>query len=65
MRNYIEWIVRFRWAVVLIILGLTGFVIKNLGNLSVIIDPNTFVPQHLDTNGKFYANRTKYLISCH
>jgi predicted RND superfamily exporter protein len=46
MRNYIEWIVRFRWAVVLIILGLTGFVIKNLGNLSVIIDPNTFVPQY-------------------
>jgi len=45
MRNYIEWIVRFRWAVVLIILGLTGFFIKNLGNLTVIIDPNTIVPQ--------------------
>ena len=46
MRNYIEWIVRFRWAVVLIILGLTGFFIKNLGNLTVIIDPNTIVPQY-------------------
>ena len=45
MRNYIEWIVRFRWAVIIVIFGLTGFFIKNLGNLTVIIDPNTIVPQ--------------------
>ena len=45
MRNYIEWIVRFRWAVIIVIFGLTGFFIKNFGNLTVIIDPNTIVPQ--------------------
>ena len=45
MRNYIELIVRLRWLVIAVILGLTIFFVKNLGNLTVIIDPNTIVPQ--------------------
>ena len=45
MRNYIELIVRLRWLVIAVILGLTVFFVKNLGNLTVIIDPNTIVPQ--------------------
>ena len=45
MRNYIELIVRFRWITVAVIMGLTIFFAKNLGNLTVIIDPNTIVPK--------------------
>jgi predicted RND superfamily exporter protein len=45
MRNYIELIVRLRWLVIAVTLGLTVFFVKNLGNLTVIIDPNTIVPQ--------------------
>lgn len=45
MRSYIELIVRFRWAVVAIVLGLTYFFMKTGSNLTVIIDPNTIVPK--------------------
>jgi len=45
MRKYIEFIVRFRWAVVVAILGLTYFFMKTGSNLTVIIDPNTIVPK--------------------
>ncbi len=45
MRNYIELIVRLRWLVIAVILGLTVFFRKKtFGNLTVIIDPNTIVP---------------------
>lgn len=45
MRSYIEFIVRFRWAVLLAILVATVFLYFKGQALTVIIDPNNIVPR--------------------
>jgi hypothetical protein len=45
MRNYIGWILRFRWLVIALTVAITGMAIYQAKNLRVIIDPNTMLPQ--------------------
>lgn len=47
MRSYIEFIVRFRWAVLLAILVSTVFLFFRGQALTVIIDPNNIVPRSI------------------
>ena len=45
MRSYIEFILRFRWPVVILIALATAFLTWKGGALTVIIDPNNIVPR--------------------
>lgn len=45
MRSYIEFIVKFRWAVVILVAIATVFLTMKGGALTVIIDPNNIVPR--------------------
>jgi len=45
MRSYIEFILRFRWPVVILVAIATVFLTIKGGSLTVIIDPNNIVPR--------------------
>jgi uncharacterized protein len=45
MRSYIEFILRFRWPVVILVAAATAFLTWKGGALTVIIDPNNIVPR--------------------
>ena len=45
MRSYIEFILRFRWPVVILVTIATVFLTIKGGSLTVIIDPNNIVPR--------------------
>ncbi len=45
MRSYIEFILRFRWPVVILVAIATVFLSMKGGSLTVIIDPNNIVPR--------------------
>lgn len=45
LRSYVEFIVKMRWVVIAIILGLTWYLNSRGGALTVIIDPNNIVPR--------------------
>lgn len=45
LRSYVEFIVKVRWLVIAIILGLTWYLNSKGGALTVIIDPNNIVPR--------------------
>jgi predicted RND superfamily exporter protein len=45
MRSYIEFILRFRWPVVILVTIATVFLTLKGGSLTVIIDPNNIVPR--------------------
>ena len=45
MRSYIEFILRFRWPVVILVTIATVFLTLKGGTLTVIIDPNNIVPR--------------------
>lgn len=45
LRSYVQFVVKFRWLVIAIILGITYFLASRGGNLTVIIDPNNIVPR--------------------
>ncbi len=45
LRSYVDFIVKFRWVVIVIVLALTAFLSSRGGNLTVIIDPNNIVPR--------------------
>lgn len=45
MRSYIEFILRFRWPVVILVALATAFLTWKGGALTVIIDPNNIVPR--------------------
>ena len=45
MRRYIEFILRFRWPVVILVTIATVFLTLKGGSLTVIIDPNNIVPR--------------------
>lgn len=45
MRNYIGWVLRYRWLVIALTVVITGLAISQARNLRVIIDPNTMLPQ--------------------
>ena len=45
MRSYIEFILRFRWPVVILVALITAFLTWKGGALTVIIDPNNIVPR--------------------
>lgn len=45
MRSYIEFILRFRWPVVILVAIATAFLTYKGGSLTVIIDPNNIVPR--------------------
>ncbi|MEQ1880082.1 MAG: outer membrane lipoprotein-sorting protein [Burkholderiales bacterium] len=45
LRSYVDFIVKFRWIVIIVVLGLTAFLSSKGGNLTVIIDPNNIVPR--------------------
>ena len=45
MRSYIEFIVKFRWPVVILVAIATVFLTMQGGSLTVIIDPNNIVPR--------------------
>ena len=45
MRSYIEFILRFRWPVVILVTIATVFLSMKGGDLTVIIDPNNIVPR--------------------
>ncbi|MFN0313702.1 MAG: outer membrane lipoprotein-sorting protein [Burkholderiales bacterium] len=45
LRSYVDFIVKFRWIVIVVILAMTWFLNSKGGNLTVIIDPNNIVPR--------------------
>ena len=45
MRSYVEMILKFRWAVIALILLITAFLVMQAKNLKVIIDPDAVLPQ--------------------
>ena len=45
MRSYVEHILKFRWAVISIILLITVFLVLQAKNLKIIIDPDAVLPQ--------------------
>jgi len=45
IRRYIEWIVQFRWLVIVMSLVATGLLLSQAKNLKIIIDPNSIVPR--------------------
>ena len=45
MRRYVEFIIRFRWPVVILVAIATAFMTYKGGSLTVIIDPNNIVPR--------------------
>jgi hypothetical protein len=45
MRGYIEWVLRYRWLVIVLTVVITVAAISQARNLRVIIDPNTMLPQ--------------------
>lgn len=46
MKRYIEWIIRYRYAVIALTLIATVLAVSQARNLKVIIDPNTMLPQN-------------------
>jgi len=45
MKRYIEWIIRYRYAVIVLTLLATVLAVTQARNLKIIIDPNTMLPQ--------------------
>jgi predicted RND superfamily exporter protein len=45
MKSYMEWVIRYRFAVIAMTLLLTVFAVFQAKNLKIIIDPNTMLPQ--------------------
>ena len=45
MKSYMEWVIRYRFAVIVMTLLLTVFAGFQAKNLKIIIDPNTMLPQ--------------------
>ena len=45
MKSYMEWVIRYRFAVIAITLMVTMFAVFQAKNLKIIIDPNTMLPQ--------------------
>lgn len=45
MRGYMNWILRYRWVVIVLTLAITALAISQARNLRIIIDPNTMLPQ--------------------
>lgn len=55
MKNYIQWILRHRIAVIAVVLIITAIAISQARHLRIIIDPNTMLPQshpYVTTNTK-------------
>ncbi len=45
MRSYVEFILKFRWAAITLILLITAFLVMQAKNLKIIIDPDAVLPQ--------------------
>ncbi len=45
MRSYVEFILKFRWIVIWLILLITAFLVMQAKNLKIIIDPDAVLPQ--------------------
>ncbi len=45
MRSYVEFILKFRWAVIALVLLITAFLVMQAKNLKIIIDPDAVLPQ--------------------
>ena len=45
MRHYVEFILKFRWMVIAVVLLITAFLVMQAKNLTIIIDPDAVLPQ--------------------
>lgn len=45
MRNYLGWVLRYRWLIIVLTAMVTVLAVSQARNLRVIIDPNTILPQ--------------------